>query len=95
MPPANDLPREGQTQDTHFMRAIGRAWDWRWRKVSGEFGTDRNLAIAVGLAERHDSGVRRSGRTVSQRNLRAAPTASASANCQGLAAAYAASASPF
>jgi hypothetical protein len=51
----NDLPSEGQAQDTHVLCAIGRAWDWRWRRVSGEFGTDRSLAIAVGRAERHVS----------------------------------------
>ena len=55
MPPANYLPSEDQTQDPHILRAIGRAWGWRRRRVSGEFGTDRTLAIAVGRAERHVS----------------------------------------
>ena len=37
------------------MRAIGRAWGWRRRMEAGEFGTVRDLAVAVGLAERHVS----------------------------------------
>ena len=55
MPPANYLPSEDQTQDPHILRAIGRAWGWRRRMDAGEFGTVRDLAIAVGLAERHVS----------------------------------------
>jgi hypothetical protein len=55
MPPANYLPSEDQTQDPHILRAIGRAWGWRRRMEAGEFGTVRDLAIAVGLAERHVS----------------------------------------
>jgi hypothetical protein len=55
MPPANYLPSEDQTQDPHILRAIGRAWGWRRYMGAGEFGTVRDLAIAVGLAERHVS----------------------------------------
>jgi hypothetical protein len=55
MPPANYLPSEDQTQDPHILRAIGRAWGWRRRMEAGEFGTVRDLAIAVNLAERHVS----------------------------------------
>ena len=55
MPPANYLPSEDQAQDPHILRAIGRAWAWRRRMEAGEFGTFRDLAIAVGLAERHVS----------------------------------------
>ncbi len=55
LPPANYLPSEDQTQDPHILRAIGRAWGWRRRMDAGEFGTVRDLAIAVGLAERHVS----------------------------------------
>ena len=55
MPPANYLPSEDQTQDPHILRAIGRAWGWRRRMEAGECGTVRDLAIAVGLAERHVS----------------------------------------
>ena len=36
-------------------RAIGRAWGWRRRMEAGEFGTVRDLAIALNLAERHVS----------------------------------------
>ena len=50
-----NLPSEDQTQDPHILRAIGRAWGWRRRMEAGEFGTVRDLAIAVGLAERHVS----------------------------------------
>jgi hypothetical protein len=53
MPPANYLPSEDQTRDPHFLRAVGRAWGWRRRMEAGEFGTVRDFAIAVGLAERH------------------------------------------
>ena len=53
MPPADYLPSEDQTQDPHILRAIGRAWAWRRRMEAGEFGTVRDLAIAVNLAERH------------------------------------------
>ena len=55
MPPADYLPSEDQTQDPHILRAIGRAWSWRRRMEAGEFGTVRDLAIAVSLAERHVS----------------------------------------
>ena len=49
------LPSEDNTQDPHILRAIGRAWAWRRRMEAGEFGTVRDLAIAVNLAERHVS----------------------------------------
>lgn len=55
MPPANYLPSEDNTQDPQILRAIGRAWAWRRRMEAGEFGTVRDLAIAVNLAERHVS----------------------------------------
>ena len=55
MPPADYLSREDQTQDPHILRAIGRAWGWRRRMEAGEFGTVRDLAIKVNLAERHVS----------------------------------------
>lgn len=55
MPPANYLPSEDHVQDPHILRAIGRAWAWRRRMEAGEFGTVRDLAIAVNLAERHIS----------------------------------------
>ena len=55
LPPANYLPSEDQTQDPHILRAIGRAWSWRRRMEAGEFGTVRDLAIAVNLAKRHVS----------------------------------------
>ena len=55
MPPAGYLPSEDQVQDPHILRAIGRAWAWRRRMEAGEFGTVRDLAIAVNLAERHVS----------------------------------------
>jgi hypothetical protein len=55
MPPATYLPSEDRTQDPHILRAIGRAWGWRRRMEAGEFGTVRDLAIAVKLAERHVS----------------------------------------
>jgi hypothetical protein len=55
MPPADYLPSEDQVQDPHILRAIGRAWAWRRRMEAGEFGTVRDLAIAVYLAERHVS----------------------------------------
>ena len=55
MPPADYLPSQDQAQDPHILRAIGRAWAWRRRMEAGEFGTVRDLAIAVNLAERHVS----------------------------------------
>ena len=55
MPPADYLPSEDQTQDPHILRAIGRAWGWRRCMEGVEFGTVRDLAIAVNLAERHVS----------------------------------------
>ncbi|NRP12159.1 MULTISPECIES: hypothetical protein [unclassified Aliiroseovarius] len=55
LPPADYLPSEDQTQDPHILRAIGRAWAWRRRMETGEFGTIQELAEAVGLAERHVS----------------------------------------
>ena len=55
MPPADYRPSEDQTQDPHVLRAIGRAWGWRRRMDAGEFGTIKDLADAVGLAERHVS----------------------------------------
>ena len=55
LPPADYLPSEDQVQDPHILRAIGRAWAWRRRMEAGEFGTVRDLATAVNLAERHVS----------------------------------------
>ena len=55
LPPADYLPSEDKTQDPHILRAIGRAWSWRRRMEAGEFGTVRDLANAVNLAERHVS----------------------------------------
>lgn len=55
LPPADYLPSEDNIQDPHILRAIGRAWAWRRRIEAGEFGTVRDLAIAVNLAERHVS----------------------------------------
>ena len=55
LPPADYRPSEDQAQDPHILRAIGRAWAWRRRMEAGEFGTVRDLAIAVNLAERHVS----------------------------------------
>lgn len=55
MPPADYLPSQDQAQDPHILRAVGRAWAWRRRMEAGEFGTVRDLAIAVNLAERHVS----------------------------------------
>ena len=55
LPPADYLPSNDPTQDPHILRAIGRAWAWRRRMEAGEFGTVRDLAIAVNLAERHVS----------------------------------------
>lgn len=55
MPPADFRPSKDQTQDPHVLRAIGRAWGWRRRMEAGEFGTIKDLADAVGLAERHVS----------------------------------------
>ena len=55
LPPADYLPSEDNIQDPHILRAIGRAWSWRRRMEAGEFGTVRDLAIAVNLAERHVS----------------------------------------
>ena len=55
LPPTDYLPSEDQNQDPHILRAIGRAWGWRRRMEAGEFGTVRDLAIAVNLAERHVS----------------------------------------
>ncbi|ALI56003.1 hypothetical protein [Celeribacter marinus] len=53
--PADYRTSEDQVQDPHVLRAIGRAWAWRRRMEAGEFGTVRDLAIAVDLAERHVS----------------------------------------
>lgn len=55
MPPADYLPSQDQAQDPHILRALGRAWAWRRRMEASEFGTVRDLAIAVNLAERHVS----------------------------------------
>ena len=55
LPPADYRPSEDNAQDPHILRAIGRAWAWRRRMEAGEFGTVRDLAIAVNLAERHVS----------------------------------------
>ena len=55
LPPADYLPSEDNNQDPHILRAFGRAWAWRRRMEAGEFGTVRDLAIAVNLAERHAS----------------------------------------
>lgn len=55
LPPADYRPSEDQSQDPHILRAIGRAWGWRRRMEAGEFATIKELAEAVGLAERHVS----------------------------------------
>ena len=55
LPPADYRPSEDQAQDSHILRAIGRAWSWRRRMEAGEFPTIQELAEAVALAERHVS----------------------------------------
>ena len=55
LPSTDYLPSEDQTQDPHILRAIGRAWAWRRRMEAGEFGTVRDLPIAVNFAEGHVS----------------------------------------
>lgn len=51
--PADYLPSQDRARDPRILRAIGRAWGWRRRMGAGEFGSVRDLAVAVGLAERH------------------------------------------
>ena len=55
MPPADYCPSVDRIQDPHILRAIGRAWSWRRRMEAGEFGTVRDLASSVNLAERYVS----------------------------------------
>lgn len=49
LPPADYLPSEDQTQDPHILARH------RSRPEAGEFGMVRDLAIAMGLAERYVS----------------------------------------
>jgi hypothetical protein len=53
LPPADYKPSENRTQDPYILRAIGRAWAWRRRMETGEFGTVEDLAKSVGLGERY------------------------------------------
>ena len=55
LPPEPRTHFQSRSQDPHILRALGRAWAWRRRMEAGEFGTVRDLAIAVNLAERHVS----------------------------------------
>lgn len=55
LPPPDYKPSEDRTQDPHILRAIGRAWAWRRRIETGEFGTVADLAASVSLGERHVS----------------------------------------
>lgn len=63
-PVPDQLPRfdpafspANSADDPHLLRAIGRAWIWRRRMEAGEFAKVHDLAKAVGLAERHVSGM--------------------------------------
>lgn len=53
LPPADYRPSEDRTQDSHILRAIGRAWSWRRRMEAGEFSTVEELAAALHLGDRH------------------------------------------
>ncbi len=55
LPPADYRPSADRIQDPHILRALARAWEWRRCMEAGEFATIRELAEAVGLAERHVS----------------------------------------
>jgi hypothetical protein len=59
LPPAPKAHFQSRSQDAHILRALGRAWAWRWRLEAGEVATIHDLAKAEGFTDRFVSRVMR------------------------------------
>lgn len=52
LPPEGVLDQETSLQDSHILKALGRAWAWRRRLESREIATAGELAKLEGVTER-------------------------------------------
>jgi len=52
LPPARAHLENDVEQDSHILRAIGRAWSWRRRLEAGEFETAQDLAANLQMDRR-------------------------------------------
>ena len=52
LPPEPEAHFQSRSQDTHILKALGRAWAWRRRLEAGEAATIHELAKAEGFTDR-------------------------------------------
>ncbi|MGC8202048.1 hypothetical protein ACP2AV_05020 [Aliiroseovarius sp. PTFE2010] len=57
LPPKEIEVAMDRGQDARLLRAIGRAWDWRYRLEQGDVNTIADLARAEGISDRYVSRV--------------------------------------
>lgn len=59
LPPADHGLAEARMQDTHVLRAIARAWNWRRKLERGETSTIQEIATAEKVTDRFVSRMMR------------------------------------
>ncbi len=52
LPPGNALEAEARGQNPHILKALGRAWAWRWRLKTGEAATAGDIAKGERVTDR-------------------------------------------
>jgi len=57
LPPKEIEVAMDRGQDARLLRAIGRAWDWRYRLEQGDVNTIADLAREEGISDRYVSRV--------------------------------------
>jgi hypothetical protein len=59
VPPESATDLQSRSQESHILKALGRAWAWRRRLEAGEVATIHDLAQAEGFTDRFVSRVMR------------------------------------
>ena len=57
LPPEPEPDFQARSQDSHILRALGRAWAWRRRLESGEATTLQDIARAENVTDRYVSRI--------------------------------------
>lgn len=55
LPPEDVAARQARAQDTHILKALGRAWAWRRKLESGEMATVSDIARVERVTDRYVS----------------------------------------